>query len=276
MTGPSEHRGKIKNMPESKKPLPALFCGHGNPMNALNDNAYTNGWATLGAELARPKSVLSISAHWYRPGTHVTAISKPPTIHDFSGFPPELYRMAYPADGDPGLARRVRNILAPTSVTLDNEWGLDHGTWSVLTHLLPKADIPVVQLSIDSKLPPASHFEIGKRLSPLRDEDVLIFGSGNLVHNLSAYAWSRPNAEPFDWALRFEKKARAAMLAGDNETLIEYKRLGDDAVRSIPTPEHYLPMLYIMALRKPGEPMRFPVEGFDGGSVSMLTVQIGE
>ena len=177
---------------------------------------------------------------------------------------------------DPELARRIKQVLAPTPVTLDNEWGLDHGTWSVLTHLLPKADIPVVQLSIDRNLSPASHFEIGKRLAPLREEGVLILGSGNLVHNLKAYAWGNSEVEPFDWAFRFEQKVRDLMQTGDDTTLIEYERLGEDAIRSIPTPEHYLPFLYIMALRRPGEPVRFPVEGFDGGSVSMLSVQIGE
>lgn len=255
---------------------PALFCGHGNPLNALGDNIYTRGWSAVGESVPRPKAILSISAHWYRPGCQVTAMEIPRTIHDFRGFPPELYQMAYPADGSPQLARHVQRILSPTTVKADHEWGLDHGTWSVLTHLFPKADIPVVQLSMDSNLPPASHFEIGKRLSPLRDEGVLILGSGNLVHNLGAFAWDRPDADPFDWAIGFEKRARAALESGDDQVLIEYERLGDEAKQSVPTPEHFLPLLYVIAVRRPGEQIHFPVEGFDGGSVSMLCVKIGD
>jgi len=258
-----------------KKPQPAVFCGHGNPMNALSDNAYTRGWTAIGKAIRRPRAILSISAHWFLPSTRVTAAPEPATIHDFRGFPRELYQVGYPVDGDPGLARRVQELLEPISVAADISRGLDHGTWSVLTHIFPKADIPVVQLSIDSRLPPASHYEIGQQLAPLRDEGILILGSGNLVHNLKAYAWGRQEIEPFDWALRFEQKARELMLAGKYETLIEYERLGEEASRSIPTPEHYLPFLYIIALRRAGEQIHFPVEGFDGGSVSMLAVQVG-
>ena len=257
------------------KPMPAVFIGHGNPMNALLDNAYTRGWAAIGKEVPRPDAVLSISAHWYIPGTSVTSMPAPRTIHDFGGFPPELYRIDYPAPGDPGLAERVRELLAPMSVHPDTKWGLDHGTWTVLRHVFPRADIPVVQLSIDERQPGEYHFEVGKRLAPLRDEGVLIVGSGNIVHNLHAYAWGRQETKPFEWAVRFENRARELMLAGDHRQLIAYETLGQDAMLSIPTPDHYLPLLYVIATRMEGEPIRFPVEGMDGGSVSMLAVRVG-
>ncbi len=257
------------------KPMPAIFFGHGNPMNALLNNDYTKGWAAIGAEIPRPKAVLCLSAHWYLPTTLVTAMPSPRTIHDFGGFPLELYEIKYPAPGDPDLADRVQALLAPISVGRDERWGLDHGTWSVLRHVFPEADVPVVQLSIDKTRPPAWHYEIGKQLGPLRDEGILIIGSGNLVHNLHAYAWGQHSVEPFDWAVRFEKQARELLFAGEDGPLIEYEQLGRDAILSAPTPDHYLPLLYVIALRRKGEPIGFPVEGFDGGSISMLTVQIG-
>ena len=257
------------------KPMPAIFFGHGNPMNALLNNDYTKGWAAIGTKIPPPKAVLCVSAHWYLPATLVTAMASPPTIHDFGGFPRELYEVQYPAPGDPDLAHRVQTLLAPISVDRDERWGLDHGTWSVLRHVFPEAAVPVVQLSIDETQPAVFHYEIGKRLELLRDEGVLIIGSGNLVHNLHAYAWGQHHIEPFDWAVRFEKKARELLLAGEDGPLIEYEDLGRDAILSAPTPDHYLPLLYVIALRREGEPIRFPVEGFDGGSISMLTVQIG-
>ena len=182
--------------------------------------------------------------------------------------------MQYPAPGDPDLARRVQAMLAPLPVKLDHSWGLDHGTWSVLRHVYPDADIPVVQLSIDETQVPAFHYEIGRKLAPLRAEGVLIVGSGNLVHNLHAYAWGRRMAEPYDWAIRFERRARDLMLAGEHQPLIEYESLGPDAALSIPTPDHYLPLLYVLATRQQGEEIAFPIEGIDGGSISMLAVEI--
>ncbi len=256
-------------------PMPALFFGHGNPMNALLQNAYTKGWTAIGAEIPRPRAILSISAHWYFPGTAVTAMTAPRTIHDFGGFPRELYRVTYPAPGDAVLASFVQALLAPLPVERDERWGLDHGTWSVLRHVYPKADIPVVQLQIDETEPALSHYKIGQRLAPLRDEGVLVIGSGNLVHNLHTYAWGRHVPEPYDWAVRFEKRARELVVAGEDGALIDYESLGRDARLSVPTPDHYLPLLYVLGLRRPGERVRFPVEGVDGGSVSMLAVQIG-
>ena len=257
------------------EPMPAIFFGHGNPLNALADNEHTRAWAAIGAEIPRPRAVLCVSAHWYLPGTAVTAMERPRTIHDFGGFPRELYEVKYPAAGDPAFARRVRDLLAPVPVALDERWGLDHGTWSVLCHVFPEADVPVVQLSMDETEPAAFHYEIGKRLGPLRDEGVLIIGSGNIVHNLHTYAWGRHKVEPFDWAVRFETLARELLTAGDDRPLVNYEALGRDARLSAPTPEHFLPLLYVMALRREGERVSFPAEGFDGGSVSMLSVKIG-
>ena len=244
-------------------------------MNALLDNAYTKAWAGLGMAIPRPAAILCISAHWFVPETGVTVSTAPRTIHDFGGFPAPLYQVQYPAPGDPALARRVQQMLAPLPVTLDDRWGLDHGTWSVLTHVYPKADVPIVQLSIDEREPASFHYEIGKRLAPLRDEGVLIVGSGNLVHNLHAFAWGKHNVEPFDWALRFEQNARDMLVAGEQAPLVEYDRLGRDAHLSIPTPDHYLPLLYVIATRQQDDRVSFPVEGVDGGSVSMLAVRVG-
>jgi 4,5-DOPA dioxygenase extradiol len=255
--------------------MPAIFFGHGNPLNALQQNDYTKAWTAIGKTIPHPQAVLTVSAHWYLPGTLVTAMPTPRTIHDFGGFPRELYEVQYPAPGDPNLAQRVKKLLDPVSVGLDLSWGLDHGTWSVLCHVFPEADVPVVQLSIDETQPPAFHYEIGKRLATLRDEGILVIGSGNLVHNLHTYAWGRHEVEPFDWAVSFEKLARELMLKGDDAPLLDYERLGRDAMLSVPTPDHYLPLLYVIALRRRGEQVSFPVEGFDGGSISMLTVQIG-
>jgi 4,5-DOPA dioxygenase extradiol len=239
------------------------------------DNSYTEGWRRIGAETPRPKAILSISAHWYVPGTGVTISTAPRTIHDFGGFPRELYQVQYPAPGDPDLARRVQKLLAPLPVELDDSWGLDHGTWSVIRHVYPEADVPVVQLSIDETQPPSFHFEIGRKLAALRDEGILVAGSGNLVHNLHSYAWGRHMPDPYDWAVRFEEQARQMMLAGEVKPLIDYERLGRDAMLSVPTPDHYLPLLYVLGARQQGEPITFPIEGIDGGSISMLAAQVG-
>jgi 4,5-DOPA dioxygenase extradiol len=255
--------------------MPAVFFGHGNPMNAISENGFTQGWHALGAAMRRPKAVLAISAHWYVPGTGVTVSTAPRTIHDFGGFPRELYQVRYPAPGDPDLARRVQRLLAPTPVTLDERWGLDHGTWSVLLHVFPEADVPIVQLSIDETRPASFHYEIGKRLQTLRDEGVLIVGSGNLVHNLHAYAWGQHVVDPYDWAVRFEQQAREMLVAGEQEPLVHYEKLGRDAQLAIPTPDHFLPLLYVIASRQRDDAISFPVEGVDGGSISMLTVRVG-
>ena len=254
--------------------LPTIFFGHGNPMNALESNAYTEGWRRIGRSLPRPGAVLAVSAHWYLPGTLVTAMARPRTIHDFGGFPRPLHEFRYDAPGSPELAERVQSLLAPLPVGLDAEWGLDHGTWSVLTHVFPDADVPVVQLSMDETQPAAFHYEVGQRLAVLREEGILVIGSGNLVHNLHAYAWGRHPTEPFDWALRFEGDARRLIEKGDHAPLVGYEALGRDASLSAPTPDHYLPLLYVLGARHPADVASFPVEGIDGGSVSMLSVAL--
>jgi 4,5-DOPA dioxygenase extradiol len=260
----------------TKSRMPAVFFGHGNPMNALQDNAWTRAWNVVGATIARPRAILCISAHWYFPGLAVTAHRQPPTIHDFGGFPEALFRVQYPAPGSPELAARVAALLDPLQVSMDQDWGLDHGTWAVLCQVYPAADIPIVQLSLDSSKPPSWHFDLARRLAPLRDEEVLIVGSGNLVHNLHAYSWGRHPVAPYDWALRFEALARKLMSLHDFEPLIDYEALGPDALLAAPTPDHYLPLLYVLAQHREGETVSFPVEGFDGGSISMLSVQVGD
>jgi len=256
------------------KSMPALFVGHGNPMNILGHNRWAEGWAACGADLPRPRAILTVSAHWYLPATMVTAMAHPRTIHDFGGFPQELFEITYPAPGDPALAARVRDALAPIDVELDQKWGLDHGAWSVLYHMFPEADIPVVQLSINRRQPASFHYEVGKMLAPLRDEGVLLLGSGNLVHNIAAYDWDRPDARVPDWASRFEDKVRDLVRSGKDGQLIDYLAMGSDAGLSVPTPDHYLPLLYVLGSRRKGGDVRFPIEGFDGGSMSMLTIQV--
>ncbi len=255
--------------------MPAIFLGHGNPMNALLRNRYTEAWSAIGAEVPRPRAVLCVSAHWYVPGAALTVNTAPRTIHDFGGFPPELYQVQYPAPGDPQLARRVQELLSPLPVELAETWGLDHGAWSVLKHVYPQADVPVVQLSIDETQPARFHYEVGQRLAPLRDENVLIVGSGNLVHNLRAYAWGQHEVVPYEWAVSFERRAREFLLAGEHAALVDYEKLGRDAQMSVPTPDHYLPLLYVAGAGRAGDPVAFPVEGIDGGSISMLAVRIG-
>jgi 4,5-DOPA dioxygenase extradiol len=262
-------------MSNKKIVMPAVFFGHGNPMNALGRNAWTDGWSAIGAAVPTPRAILCISAHWYLPATLVTATPTPRTIHDFGGFPRELYEFEYPAPGDPELASRIRDLLAPMNVRFDERWGLDHGTWSVLTHVYPNADVPVVQLSIDETQPAEFHYETGTRLAALRDEGVLVIGSGNLVHNLHAYAWGKHEVEPLGWAVRFEERARELLETRNHGPLINYEALGPDATLAAPTPDHYLPLLYIAALQRDDDEVSFPVEGYDGGSISMLSVRIG-
>ena len=255
--------------------MPALFLGHGSPMNAMADNEYTRAWSMLGRTLPRPRAVLCISAHWYEPVRAVTAAARPGTIHDFGGFPEELYNVQYPAPGDPDLAEQVAGLLGSDSFGLDGARGLDHGAWSVLAHVYPEADVPIVQLSIDRSQPAGWHYALAQKLQPLRDDNVLIVGSGNIVHNLRAYDWGNADTEAFDWAQRFEKLARDHLRRADFVSLVEYKSLGRDAMLAVPTPDHYLPLLYVLAQHTEGEPLTFPVEGFEGGSISMLAVQTG-
>jgi 4,5-DOPA dioxygenase extradiol len=262
---------QMNQTPQSR--MPAIFFGHGSPMNVLEDNVYTRAWQQLGASMPKPKAILSVSAHWYTRGTGVTAMAAPKTIHDFGGFPQALYDMRYPAPGDPALAARVRDLLAPVEVHPDHSWGLDHGTWSVLVKAFPAADVPVVQLSIDATQAAAWHFEMGRRLAPLRDEGVLIIGSGDVVHNLRMR--TRDSEPPYDWAQRFNDKVRQHLLKGEMEQLADYEQWGQDAQLAVPTAEHYLPLLYIAGTKHQDDTVSIVVDGINVGSVSMLTAVVG-
>ncbi len=255
--------------------MPVLFFGHGNPMNAIQSNAYTEAWASIGRSIPRPRAILCVSAHWFIPTVAVTAMERPRTIHDFGGFPRELYEVQYQAPGSPELAMRVKSLLGDELVLDADSCGLDHGTWSVLCHVFPDADVPIIQLSIDERRPASGHYDLAEKLWPLRDEGVLVAGSGNIVHNLRAYDWGGGDIEPFESGLRFDHRARELIVSGDHEPLKHYERMGSDALFAAPTPEHFLPLLYVLAIGERDDKVSFPVEGFDGGSISMLTVRLG-
>jgi 4,5-DOPA dioxygenase extradiol len=255
--------------------MPVLFVGHGSPMNAIEDNAWSRGFRSLAALVPGPKAILSVSAHWFVAGTFLTGDERPKTIHDFGGFPRELYQVQYPAPGDVALAQRVASLVGPRA-SLSTDWGLDHGTWSVLVHLRPAADIPVVQLSIDGRLPPAAHLELGRALAPLRDEGVLIFGSGNVTHNLRHAFTSHQRGDTTTpaWAASFDADVARAAEQHDGPALA--RLAGTDAGRlSHPTPDHYYPLLYAAGAVQAGDPVRFPISGFDMGSLSMRSILFG-
>lgn len=255
--------------------MPVLFVGHGSPMNAIEDNPWSRGFRKLGTVLPTPRAILSVSAHWYVPGTFVTGNERPDTIHDFGGFPQELYAMQYPAPGDPALAQRVVRLLGAQRCRTAVDWGLDHGTWSVLHHLRPRADVPVLQLSVDRTLPPAAHLELGKALAPLRDEGVLILGSGNVTHNLRAFfdAFQRGDSSTPAWAASFDADVAAALGRHDHKALAALPG-SDDGQLAHPSPDHYLPLLYVAGAAG-GDVARFPVTGFDAGSLSMRCALFG-
>ena len=256
------------------KSMPVLFVGHGSPMNAIEKSRFADRWKRVGESLPRPTAILCISAHWETAGTKVTAMEKPKTIHDFYGFPPELYALQYPAPGDPQLAARVRELLAPLPVHADREWGLDHGSWAVLRFAYPQADVPVVQLSLDLTRAAPQHYELGRRLAPLRDEGVLLAASGDVVHNLRVMNRA-PGMPPFEWAARFNARVRGCLERGEHAALVAWEQEGEDARLSVPTPEHYLPLLYCLGALAPGEPVWIPVDGIELGSVSMLCAVFG-
>jgi len=252
--------------------MPALFVGHGSPTNAVETNEFSAAWAEVGRALQKPTAILCISAHWVTDGTRATAMNKPKTIHDFYGFPQKLYTMQYPAEGSPALARLTEQTLQKTHVEMDFNWGLDHGTWSVLCRMFPNADIPVVQLSLDSYKDPQQHYELGLQLRSLRNKGVLIVGSGNIVHNLMMILWQDT---AYDWATEFDEKVKRLILSGNHESIINYEKLGRSATLSIPTNEHYLPLLYILALRDQKDGVSFFADKVTLGSISMRCVRIG-
>jgi len=253
--------------------MPAMFIGHGSPMNALEDNRYTRAWEEQARKLPAPRAILMVSAHWMTPGeVAVTAMDAPETIHDFGGFPQALFDIRYPAPGSPALAQRIAQVLSPLAVRQDLEWGLDHGTWSVLVKMYPEAQIPVLQLSLDLRQPADWHFELGRRLSVLRDEGVMLMASGNVVHNLRQL---RSHAAGWDWAVRFNEQIRNAVLNGDRAAVTDYLRFGQDALLSVPTNEHYLPLLYILGSQGADEPVQIITDGIDLGAISMLSVLVG-
>ena len=248
---------------------PAVFIGHGSPMNTLEDNAWTRAWRGFGARVPRPRAVLCVSAHWYIGGAAVTAMPAPRTIHDFGGFPQALFEVQYPASGAPSLAAEVAGLLAPIEVQADMSWGLDHGTWSILAHVFPSADVPVVQLAIDRTRPDSYHLEVGRLLAPLRDDGVLVMGSGNTVHNLGLADFGA--TEPFDFTVRFDEHVQRALDGRDDDALLAY-RDHPDGLLAAPTPEHYLPLLYVAGARHDDDELTVLTDGYAAGSLSMRSV----
>ena len=252
--------------------LPVVFVGHGSPMNAIEDSAFRRGWAELGRALPKPEAILCVSAHWETQGVFLTGAEAPPTIHDFYGFPRELFAVRYPAPGQPALAARVASMLAGFGAAVDPSRGLDHGCWSVLVAMYPEADVPVVQLSLDSRQPGPFHYALAKELRPLRDDGVLILGSGNVVHNLGLADFGQDGG--YDWADRFDAAVRARIEAGDHAALATWEGLGPDARLAIPTPEHYLPLLYVLGVQQPGDAVRLFNAATVLGSISMTSVLV--
>lgn len=266
-----------KGLGEEEEKMPVLFIGHGSPMNAIEDNIFSKRWQQMGKEIPTPKAVVVVSAHWLTKGTMVTAMPNPKTIHDFGGFQQALFDVQYPAPGSPELATEIQKLITNPAVELDHDWGLDHGTWSVVKHMYPNADIPVLQLSIDYYKPAAYHYELAKQLLALRKKGVLIIGSGNMVHNLRMVAWDKLN-EPeygFDWALEMNDVFKNKILNGFHKELIQYEKLHKAATLAIPTPDHYYPLLYILALQTDNDKVEFFNDKAVGGSLTMTSVKIG-
>ena len=252
--------------------MPALFIGHGNPMNAIEDTEFSRAWTEVARSLPKPKAVLCISAHWETDGTRVTAMEQPRTIHDFHGFPPALFEKRYPAPGSPDLARMTQDMMRESHVQLDVDWGLDHGAWAVLCRMFPEADVPVIQLSLDQRSDPTRHYELGRELRALRRKGVLILGSGNIVHNLREMAWEDT---AYDWALEFDARMKELILSGDHKAIVGYSKLGRTARLAVPTPEHYLPLLYVLGVQNKAESVSFFADKVTLGSMSMRSVRIG-
>ncbi len=256
--------------------MPVLFLGHGNPMNAIEENQFVQGFRNIGKEVPRPNAILCISAHWLTKGTKVTAMEMPQTIHDFGGFPQALFDVQYPAPGSPELAKETQQILNPTQVDLDDSWGLDHGAWTVIKHLYPKADVPVIQMSIDYSQPAQYHFELAKKLNALRDKGILIIGSGNIIHNLRLVDFANINKENYgyDWAIEAREITNKLLVDGNYEALVQYEKLPKSVQLAIPTPDHYLPLIYTLGLQQKGETISLFNDKLLAGSLSMTSVKI--
>jgi 4,5-DOPA dioxygenase extradiol len=269
---------KIEGSFDNTEQMPVLFVGHGSPMNAIEENEFVQGWRTIGKTLPKPKAIICVSAHWETRGTSVTVMEKPITIHDFGGFPQELFEIQYPAPGSPELAKEARSLIKKTEIGLDEKWGLDHGCWSVLIRMFPAANIPVVQLSLDYSQPARYHYELAKELSPLRKKGILIIGSGNMVHNLRMVDWNKMN-EPgsgYDWAIEASEKMKKFILSNDHQSLINYEEQGKSFELAIPTPEHYLPLLYVLALKEENETIEIFNDKLVMGSLAMTSLKIDQ
>lgn len=260
-------------MPPASRRMPAVFIGHGSPMNALEDNRYTAAWQTIASALPRPRAILVISAHWTTRGTAITSNPAPETIHDFRGFPQALFDVRYPAPGDPVLAASIRDQLAPFPIRLDDSWGLDHGAWSVLVKMYPQADIPVLQLSLDTTQGADFHYAAGQALAVLREQGILLLGTGNVVHNLEKLVWGGAAAP--EWATAFNQRVRDALTGPLPQTLTSYADWGESAAVSVPSAEHFLPILTIAGCRQDGESITIAVDGIELGAISMLSAVVG-
>jgi 4,5-DOPA dioxygenase extradiol len=259
----------------STEQMPVLFVGHGSPMNAIDENEFVTGWRTIGKSLPKPNAIICVSAHWETRGTFVTAMEKPPTIHDFGGFPKALFDVQYPAPGSPELAKEMKSIIKKTEVGLDEKWGLDHGAWSVIKRMYPDANIPVIEMSLDYYQTPQYHYDLAKELAELRKKGILIIGSGNMVHNLGLVAWEKLNDEyAYDWTIEANEKMKKLILNGNHQQLINYKLQGKSFDLAIPTPEHYLPMLYALALKEENEKVTLFNDKHVAGSLSMTSFKI--
>lgn len=277
MTTLSAFKNFTSDLNEQEQLMPVLFIGHGSPMNGIEDTEFSRRWTQMAKEIPTPKAVLVVSAHWFTKGTQITAMDFPKTIHDFGGFPKELFAVQYPAPGNPVLAKETVELIHSAKVELDHDWGLDHGTWTVVRHMYPDAKIPVLQLSIDYTKGPQYHYDLAKELYALRKKGVLIIGSGNMVHNLRMVAWDKMN-EPgygYDWALQMNDRFKNLITTGDHKPLIKYESLGKEALLAIPTPEHYLPLLYTLGLKGNKDNISFFNDKAVAGSLTMTSVKVG-
>jgi 4,5-DOPA dioxygenase extradiol len=277
MTTLSAFKNFTDDLNEQEQVMPVLFIGHGSPMNGIEDTEFSRRWTQMAKEIPVPKAVLVVSAHWFTKGTQITAMDFPKTIHDFGGFPQELFDVQYKAPGNPALAKETAELLHSAHVELDHDWGLDHGTWTIVRHMYPGANIPVLQLSIDYTKDPQYHYDLAKELNSLRKKGVLIIGSGNMVHNLRMVAWDRLDDKEYgyDWALQMNNKFKELIQLGDHKLLINYSSLGKEAILAIPTPEHYLPLMYTLGLKTKKDNVSFFNDKAVGGSLTMTSVKLG-